>query len=147
MPGTHRAPVLRVLCSRGGLAGRTVARPVVSYTRRMTNRVPIRLSATLVESARKVASGLDRSLTEQVEHWAQLGQFVEAAVSSGTVAHLKARGCDANVPELLAFADTAAGKARAIKLIRERNEFRHGGDAANVYRLDRKGKKSALKAR
>ena len=113
----------------------------------MANGVPIRLSAALTQSAREVASVLDRSLTEQVEHWARLGQLIEAAVSSGTVAHLKARSYDANIPKLLAFVDTAAGKAKAIELIRERNEARHGGDATAIYRLDRKGKKSAIKRR
>jgi hypothetical protein len=113
----------------------------------MSNGIPIRLSAALTESAREVASVLDRSLTEQVEHWDRLGQLVEAAVTSGTVAQLKARSYDAKVPKLLAFADTAEGKAKAVALIRERNEVRHGAFSGAIYKLDRKGKKSLLKSR
>jgi hypothetical protein len=96
-----------------------------------------------------MASVLDRSLTDQVEHWARLGQLVEAAVSSGVVTQLKARSYDASVPQLLAFADTAEGKAKAVALIRERNEHRHGvDDAGSVYRVDRKGRKmKSLKRR
>lgn len=110
------------------------------------NGIPIRLSAALTRSAREIASVLDRSLTEQVEHWARLGQLVEAALSSGVVTQLKARSYDENVPRLLAFADTAEGKAKAVALIRERDEARHGADENGaLYRIDRKGRKSRLK--
>jgi hypothetical protein len=111
----------------------------------MSNGIPIRLSAALTESAREVASVLDRSLTDQVEHWARLGQLVEAAVSNDVVTQLKARSYDANIPKLLAYADTAEGKAKAVALIRELNEFRHGSDdAGSVYRVDRAGKKAKV---
>jgi hypothetical protein len=114
----------------------------------MANGVPIRLSAALTESAREVASVLDRSLTDQVEHWARLGQLVEAAVSSDVVMHLKARSHDAKLPRLLAFADTAEGKAKAVALIRERNEYRHGADDVGaIYRVDRNGKKAKPRKR
>ena len=113
----------------------------------MANGVPIRLSAALTENAREVASVLDRSLTEQVEHWARLGQLVEAAVSSGTVAQLKARSYDASVPKLLAFADTAAGKAKAVELIRERNAVRHGALRGKLYQIDRDGEPLLRKKR
>lgn len=109
----------------------------------MAGGSPIRLSAKLTESAREVASILDRSITEQVEHWARLGQLVEAAVSSGTVAHLKRVSYDEKLPKLLSFADTDHAKAKAVALIQQRNETRHGADAdGTIYRLDRRGKRS-----
>jgi len=117
----------------------------------MANGVPIRLSVALTTSAREVAAVLDRSLTEQVEHWARLGQLVEAAVSASTTTQLKAKSYAVDVPKLIAFADSAAGKAKAIELIRARNEVRVGADpatdAAPVVRIDRKGKAKSRKSK
>ena len=92
--------------------------------------VPVRLSEKLTARARAAAEVLDRSLTEQVEHWARLGQIVEAAISAGTVERLKARSYDPKLPAMLAFADTEQGRAKAAKLIRERNAVMHGTDAS-----------------
>ncbi len=112
---------------------------------------PIRLSAALTASAREVASVLDRSLTEQVEHWARLGQLVEAAVSSSVTTQLKAKSYAVDVPKLIAFADSVEGKAKAVALIRARNELRAGADpttkTAAVFHLDRRDKKAKSKAR
>lgn len=109
---------------------------------------PIRLSVALTKSAREVASVLDRSLTEQVEHWARLGQLVETAVSASVTTQLKARSYAVDVPKLIAYADSAAGKAKAIELIRARNEYRYGADPtpelAPIYRVNREGKKTKL---
>ena len=55
----------------------------------MSNSIPVRLSEGLAERARTAAEVLDRSMTEQVEHWARLGQAVEAAISAATVQRLK----------------------------------------------------------
>jgi hypothetical protein len=88
---------------------------------------------------------LDRSLTEQVEHWARLGQIVEAVISSGAVERLKARSVDGDLSKRLDAADTAAGRARAAKMIRERDPVRHGVDTSGaVVRADRKGKRTKL---
>jgi hypothetical protein len=112
----------------------------------MANGSPIRLSAALTQSAREAAAVLDRSLTDQVEHWARLGQLVERAVSADTVMQLKARSHDANIPAMLAFADTAAGRAKAAAHIRDANRIRYGvDDAGSMYRVDRKGKKTKVR--
>jgi hypothetical protein len=86
----------------------------------MANGVPVRLSEALTVRARTAASVLERSLTEQVEHWARLGQAVEAAISSGAMHALKARSHDPDLADRLAFADTAAGRKAAAQLIRAR---------------------------
>src|SRR5437588_9863158 len=91
--------------------------------------IPVRLSEKLATRAREAAEILDRSLTEQVEHWARLGQIVEAAISAGALERLKARSYDPRLPARLAAADTEQGRAKAAKLIRERNAIRHGTDA------------------
>jgi len=82
--------------------------------------IPVRLSEALTVRARTAAAVLERSLTEQVEHWARLGQAVEAAISAKTLHALKARSHDPELAERLAAADTPAGRKGAAKLIRDR---------------------------
>ena len=103
----------------------------------MANGVPVRLSADLTERARSAASTQERSLTEQVEHWARLGQAVEDAVLAATVQRLKARSHDAELPARLAHSMTPDGQARAAELIRSRNPVRHGLDAKGGIRAVR----------
>jgi len=108
-----------------------------------SNGIPIRLSAALATSARQAALIEDRSLTEQVEHWARLGQVVEEAVMTKTVRQLKATSYDERLPALLAYADTPEATDQAAELIRARNAVRYGGDDAGaVVRLDRAGSRT-----
>lgn len=86
----------------------------------MANGIPVRLSAQLAASARTAARTQERSLTEQVEHWARLGQQVERVVMASTVARLKARSHDARLDERLELAATPEGRARALELIQAR---------------------------
>ena len=86
----------------------------------MANGIPVRLSAQLAASARTAARTQERSLTEQVEHWARLGQQVERAVMASTVARLKARSHDTKLDERLDFAATPDGRAKALELIQAR---------------------------
>ena len=95
----------------------------------MANGIPVRLSEGLTARAREAAAALDRSLTDQVEHWARLGQIVEATISGGALERLKARSHDPALPGLLAAADTPQGRANAAKLIRERNPIRYEADS------------------
>lgn len=109
----------------------------------MASGVPVRLSETLAARARAAARVLDRSMTEQVEHWARLGQVVEAGISAGTVQRLKARSHDPELAQRLAFAATPEGRARAAKLIRERNPVRHGvDDSGAIVRVGRSSKRA-----
>jgi ParD-like antitoxin of type II bacterial toxin-antitoxin system len=88
----------------------------------MANGVPVRLSARLAASARSAADVQDRSVTEQVEHWARLGQVVEAAISAGTTHRLKAKSHDPELADRLAFATTPTGRAKAAALIKKRHK-------------------------
>lgn len=85
-----------------------------------SNGVPVRLSATLADRARKAAAIQERSLTEQVEHWARLGERLEATVSSSAVAQVKAASHDPKLDERIAMAGTPEGQRRARELIRSR---------------------------
>jgi hypothetical protein len=109
----------------------------------MANGVPVRLSEGLTLSARTAAKVLDRSLTEQVEHWARLGQVVESAISARTSQRLKERSYDPQLAQRLAVPTTTAGQAKAAKLIRERNVVRHGiGDDGTIVRVARRHKRT-----
>jgi len=108
----------------------------------MASGIPVRLSAELTVRARTAASTLDRSLTEQVEHWARLGQVVEDAILAATVQRLKSRSHDADLANRLARATTAEGRADAAALIKQRDSVRHGIDAKGAPRVVRARKKS-----
>lgn len=88
--------------------------------------VPIRLSGPLAARARRAAHLFDRSLTEQIEHWTRLGQLVEAAASGAAVERLKAQSYDARLPDLVASADSTAGRRKAARLARARGGARYG---------------------
>lgn len=107
--------------------------------------IPIRLSAALATSAREMATVEDRSLTEQVEHWARIGRVVEEAVRTTTVRYLKAASHDERLPALLAAADSAEGRAAAAQLIAQRHPVRYGVDVRNpddILRIDRAGSRT-----
>lgn len=107
------------------------------------NGVPVRLSHALTVRAREAAQVLDRSLTDQVEHWARLGQVVEAAIGAATVHRLKARSYDPELVQRLAVATTADGRDKAAKLIRARNVVRHGiEDGGGLVRVARRRKRA-----
>jgi len=109
----------------------------------MASGVPVRLSERLTVSARTAAEVLDRSLTEQVEHWARLGQVVESAISARAVHQLKARSYDPELASRLAVPATGTGRATAAKLIRERNPVRYGiGKDGAIVRIVRRRERS-----
>ena len=112
----------------------------------MANGIPVRLSEALTVRARAAAQTLDRSLTEQVEHWARLGQVVEDAIHAATVQRLKARSHDPELQARLARADSAEGRAKAVALIESRNPVRHGLDVKGAVRAVR-GKRANSKPR
>jgi hypothetical protein len=101
----------------------------------MAESIPIRVSAWLAETARKAAHLQDRSLTEQVEHWARLGQVVESAILTSTSAQLKLLSHDPALADALNFADTPAGRKRAARSIARKNPLRYGTTAGEPSRI------------
>lgn len=95
----------------------------------MANGIPVRLSGDLTVRARAAATTLERSLTEQVEHWARLGQVVEDAILATTVHRLKARSHDPDLQTRISRAMTPEGQETAAELIKRRNPVRHGVDS------------------
>lgn len=111
----------------------------------MANGIPVRLSEALMVHARTVAAVQDRSLTEQVEHWARLGEVVEAVITAGAMQRLKARSYDEGLADALAFADTDDGRSAAAKLIRDENELRYQEtNLGEIVALTRDGKRKAI---
>ncbi|MFN0253078.1 MAG: TA system antitoxin ParD family protein [Kofleriaceae bacterium] len=100
--------------------------------------IPVRLSAQLATRAKQVASLQDRSLTEQVEHWARLGELVENAVSAATVQRLKAQSYD--IEARLAHSQTPEGRAGVLALIESRNPVRYGVANGKIKKYTRKSK-------
>jgi ABC-type hemin transport system substrate-binding protein len=111
----------------------------------MANGIPVRLSEGLTTRARTAAETADRSLTEQVEHWARLGQAVEDAVLAATVQKLKARTHDPELAQRLGVASTPAGRAKAVAFIQQRNQVMHGIGEGGRLRVVRSAKKRAKK--
>lgn len=111
----------------------------------MANGVPVRLSEALTLRARTVAAVQGRSLTEQVEHWARLGQVVEGAISAESLQRLKARSYDEGLPAALAVADTAEGRARAAQFIRAENPVRYEElSRGTMVAVTREGERSGV---
>jgi hypothetical protein len=103
----------------------------------MAESIPIRVSAWLAETARKAAHLQDRSLTEQVEHWARLGQVVESAILNSTTTQLKLFSHDPALADALNFADTSAGRKRAARSIARKNAVRYGTTVSNPSKIVR----------
>ncbi len=51
--------------------------------------IPVKISDSLLEAARSTAEVANRSLTKQIEHWAELGRAVEALLPMPDLASLK----------------------------------------------------------
>ena len=97
--------------------------------------VPIRLSSDLAARAREAARVQERSLTEQVEHWARLGRVVESVALSATVDRLKATSHDPRLARMLASADSELGRRRAARSIAKANPVRYGTTRASGTKI------------
>ncbi len=69
--------------------------------------VPVKVSDDLVRAAREVAELANRSMTKQIEHWAQLGRAVEHLAPMSDLMALKASQADPPDAEKAAEAHSA----------------------------------------
>jgi predicted nucleotidyltransferase len=76
----------------------------------------LRLSDALFKDAEASAQLFHRSPPQQIEHWAKIGQVMEAALSYPAQASVKATSM-ADIDQAMAYADTPAGKATAQAFI------------------------------
>lgn len=103
--------------------------------------IPVRLSAQLATRAKEAAQIQDRSLTEQVEHWARLGEAVEAATSASTVALLKAASYGQSIDDALSFARSPEGRAHAKVVIERDNPVRYEQSGGKITKLTARARK------
>ena len=78
----------------------------------------LRLSDELFAQAEQSAQLFHRSPPQQIEHWAQIGRVMEAALSYPAQTKVKAVSME-EVDAAMAFANTPAGKLKAQAVIRE----------------------------
>ena len=87
----------------------------------------VRLSDELFEDARKRAKIFHRSPPQQIEHWAHIGRVMEAALSF-PVLEKAAWGGREDIDKLIVEVDSAAGKRRARRAIRDTSKEPYGAD-------------------
>jgi hypothetical protein len=76
---------------------------------------PLQISDELVLRAREEAERSERTITEQIEHWARLGLAVEALLSHAEVAALERRGRALTLPQAHALVHSSEGRESARK--------------------------------
>lgn len=77
----------------------------------------LRISDELFDQAAKSAQLFHRSPPQQIEHWAQIGQVMEAALSYPAQSQVKAVQMS-DIDQAMSRADTAEGKQAAQDVIR-----------------------------
>lgn len=89
---------------------------------------PLRLSNQLLTEARDAGDRFHRSITQQIEHWAQLGRSIEATLSYSSAGRLKDLSRVPDLGKVLARPETRAGKRKALSLIHARKKPTYSAD-------------------
>jgi len=79
--------------------------------------MPLRIDGNLIKEARASGEIFHRSIAQQLEHWATLGKALEAVLTLSSVEKLKKAKEPINVDDLLANANSPAGKKRTMALL------------------------------
>ena len=79
----------------------------------------IRISDELAEKATEAARLFHRSPPQQIEHWAQIGQVMEAALSFPAQRRVAQWGRDTDIDDLINESQSAEGQAKLKKGIHE----------------------------
>lgn len=78
----------------------------------------IRLNDSLIEAAKRQASLFHRSPPQQIEHWAAIGQVMEAALSYPALEKVVRAVGRKDLDQALSAVSTPAGVAKAQEVIR-----------------------------
>ena len=78
----------------------------------------IRLNGSLIEAAKRQAALFHRSPPQQIEHWAAIGQVMEAALSSPALEKVVRAVGRKDLDQALAAAGTPDGISKAQDVIR-----------------------------
>lgn len=92
---------------------------------------PLRLSNELLVEAREAGGRFHRSITQQVEHWAQLGRAIEAALTFSSTGKLKDLSKQPDLHDVLAKAETRAGKRKVLSAIKSQKHPLYSADPEN----------------
>lgn len=92
---------------------------------------PLRLSNELLVEAREAGGRFHRSITQQVEHWAQLGRAIEAALTFSTTGKLKDLSKQPDLHSVLAKAETREGKRKVLSAIKSQKQPVYSADPDN----------------
>jgi hypothetical protein len=87
--------------------------------------MPLRIDGGLVKEARRSGEIFHRSIPQQVEHWATLGQRLEAVVSIPSIARIKGLS-RANVDQAMAQATGAGGRKRMLAFLNKKQGTSYG---------------------
>lgn len=116
---------------------------VVCYGENMSQ--PITLSDDLILDARLTAEGAERSISDQIEHWAKLGRAVESLLRSPQSLERLQSGQLRSLSECLQTVDTEQGRARVAEYLATR-PFPHyepvPGEPGLLLRIEADGKRT-----
>jgi ParD-like antitoxin of type II bacterial toxin-antitoxin system len=100
--------------------------------------MPVKLSDDLVKLARDEAAAAHRSITAQIEHWAELGRSVESALRHNEVNALKgARGDLAGAFPEISTRKSVYRLLRGIATSKDRSDLSRAlRDGRTVYQSD-----------
>ncbi len=81
---------------------------------------PVKLSDSLVLSARLTAAVAQRSIAGQIEFWASLGQAIEPLLRGREAHALRESGAAKSVSECLGSVDSPEGRTRVVDYLNSR---------------------------
>ena len=87
--------------------------------------LPLRIDDGLVKEARQAGGLFHRSISQQVEYWATLGQRLEAVVSTPAIARIKGLKA-AEVDQALAKAASPGGRERMLAFLGQKQGTSYG---------------------
>lgn len=89
---------------------------------------PLRLSNELLVEAREAGARFHRSITQQVEHWAQIGRVIEATLTYSSAGKLKDLSRQPELNSVLAKAESREGKRKVLAAIKARKQAVYSAD-------------------
>jgi hypothetical protein len=102
---------------------------------------PVKLSDKLVVSARQVGSSVNRSISGQIEHWAEIGKIVEPFLEGRKTLALRQAREGQNLTEIFATIDHPEGKHRVQEYLNAQPfpHFEVAGKPGVFMRIDADG--------
>jgi hypothetical protein len=100
---------------------------------------PVKISDELILDARRAAEVAEKSITSQIEFWAQLGRAIEPLLEGSRALALRLAGAEVPLSERLASGDSAEGRRR-VALYLQARPFPHDepvpGSPGFLVRID-----------